>query len=84
MTKGNKKSDRMKAGEIMCLSGIPIMVVGTILGICISDHIMIILTAIGGLIITALGLILDELESQTELFIAYVEDFVKPKDKVKK
>ena len=78
------KEQESYAGIITMLIGVVVVVIGVVVGSIIKDNLIFVFSAIGGLIITALGAILMELESQTELFIAYVEDFVKPKQKTKK
>ena len=82
---GNKEQKRYGcSGIITLLSGTFIISLGMVVGLILGDTLVVIISVVGGLIVVALGLILSELESQTELFIAYVEDFVKPKQKTKK
>ena len=71
-------------GIAVMLSGSAVIALGMIAGLIIEDNLIFVISAVGGLIITALGAILMQLEAQTELFIAYVEDFVKPKQETKK
>ena len=78
------KKQESHAGTMVMLSGTVMIAIGMIAGLIIEDNLIFAITAVGGLIITALGAILTELEAQTMLFIAYVEDFVKPKQETKK
>lgn len=84
---GNKEQKEtlcQMAGLIVAMGGIGILSLGVVIGLILGDNLFVIASVVGGLITVALGLILSELESQTGLFIAYVDDFVKPKQKTKK
>lgn len=80
----NNKKQKKYGGIITALSGTVIVGLGTITGLINEDNLISVISAVGGLILIVLGAILLELESQTELFIAYVDEFVKPKQKTKK